>query len=309
MNSSLKKKKDLLSILKDKILLCDGAMGTMLQSYGYGGSIDLLNLENAALKSITDIHLGYLEAGSDIILTNTLGSNKIKLEQSGTEKEIKNINRNAVDAIKNAINIFREKTKSSRKIFIAGDVGPSGKLLEPYGNIKFKDAVSSYMAQIETLMENGADFILIETIIDLNEALSAVEASKKINPDITIACTLTFQENGVTVMGNRAEGFGSILLDSGCDIIGANCSVGSDSMIDITEKIRNANPEALLLIQPNAGLPSVVNGKTIFNETPDIMAENFKKILMFAPSIVGTCCGSTPDHTRKIAELLHEIMQ
>jgi 5-methyltetrahydrofolate--homocysteine methyltransferase len=307
MNSYSKKNKDLLSVLKNRVLLCDGAMGTMLQSYGLSGPTDLFNLDDKALKIITDIHLGYLEAGADILLTNTLGSSKLKLNLLGFEKDIEEINGNALNALKNAIGIYREKSQSNRDIFIAGDVGPSGKLLEPYGDIKLNDAVSSFRAQIEVLLENGADFILIETIIDLNEALAAVKAARDIDPEVAVACTLSFKEDGVTVMGNRAEEFGSILLDSGCDIIGANCSVGSDTMIDITKKIRNANPEARLLIQPNAGLPEIDNGMTVFNETPEIMVKNFKEILKYKPSIVGTCCGSTPDHTRKIAELLHEM--
>ncbi len=304
MNSISKKKRGLLSILENRILLCDGAMGTMLQSYGFRGSTDLLNLDPKAIKTITDIHFQYLEAGCDIILTNTLGSNKIKLSQLGYENEIEKINRNAADAVENAIDAYLEKNQDSRQIFIAGDIGPTGKILEPYGDLKYDDAVYTYMAQIEILLKNGADFILIETIIDLNEALAAVEASKKIDPKITVACTLTFKEDGVTVMGNRAEEFGSILLDAGCHIIGANCSVGSDSMINITEKIRNANLEARLLVQPNAGLPAVISGKTIFSETPEIMEKNFREILKYKPSIIGTCCGSTPEHTRKLAELL-----
>ena len=307
MNSYSKKNKDLISILENRVLLCDGAMGTMLQSYGFSGPTELLNLDKKALKTVKDIHLGYLEAGADIIQANTFGAGKIKLGQLGHEKEIKEINKNAMDAVKNAIYIYREKSQSERDIFIAGDIGPSGKLLAPYGEIKFDDAISSFKEQIDVLLENGADLILIETIIDLNEALAAVEAARKISDEVIIACTLSFKEDGMTVMGNNAEEFGSILLDAGCDIIGANCSVGSDTMIDITAKIRNSNPEARLLIQPNAGLPEIVNGKTVFNETPEIMVKNFREILRYNPAIIGTCCGSTPDHTRKISELLNEI--
>jgi 5-methyltetrahydrofolate--homocysteine methyltransferase len=306
MNSIIKSKETLLSILDKRILLCDGAMGTMLNNYGYTDTPDILNLESGALKDIASIHLSYLEAGSDIILTNTFGSNRIKLSRTGNENNTEVININALKAARDAIEIYREKNSSSKKIFIAGDVGPTGGLLEPIGDIKFKDAVDSYKIQIETLIENGVDLILIETIIDLNEALAAVRAVREINSEIIVACTLSFKENGVTVMGNKAEKFGSILLDENCDIIGANCSVGSDSMINITGKIRSSNPGARLLIQPNAGLPEMVNGKTEFNETPDIMAKNFKEILKYNPSIIGGCCGSTPAHIKKIADLLHE---
>ena len=127
-----------------------------------------------------------------------------------------------------------------------------------------------------------------------------MEGAKKAAPETLIACTLSFKEDGITVMGNRADKFGKYLIDAGCDLIGANCSVGSDSMIKITEKIRNANPDALLLIQPNAGVPSFIDGMTVFNETPEMMAENFKEILNYNISIAGACCGSTPEHIRKI---------
>jgi len=304
MGGELKIKQELIKILQERILICDGAMGTTLQSLGYKGANDLLNLYPESLKDITDIHLKYLGAGSDIIQTNTFGSNSLKLEQSGRSSEIDIINKNAVEAAKNAVNIYKEKTEDTKKIFIAGDIGPSGKLLEPYGDTKYQTVVDSFSKQIECLAKYEVDLLIIETIIDINEALAALEAAKKINPDIFTACTLSFKENGVTVMGNKAEDFGKILLDAGADIIGANCSVGSDSMIKITEKIRNANPDAMLLIQPNAGLPSLIDGKTIFNETPDIMAENFKQILKYNPSIIGGCCGSTPEHIRKIAELI-----
>ena len=149
-----------------------------------------------------------------------------------------------------------------RKVFIAGDIGPSGRLLEPYGDTKYRLLLDSFARQAETLSKNGVDLIIVETMIDLNEALAAVEGAKKAAPEILIACTLSFKEDGITVMGNRADNFGKYLIDAGCDLIGANCSVGSDSMIKITEKIRNANPDALLLIQPNAGVPSFIDGMT-----------------------------------------------
>jgi len=304
MGGELKIKQELIKILQERILICDGAMGTTLQSLGYKGENDLLNLHPESLKDIADIHLKYIEAGSDIIQTNTFGSNSLKLEQSGHSGEIDIINQNAVKAAKNAVEIYREKTKDTKKIFIAGDIGPSGKLLEPYGNTKYQTAVDSFSKQIECLAKYGVDLLIIETIIDLNEALAALEAAKKINPDILTACTLSFKENGITVMGNKAEDSGKILIDAGAYIIGANCSVGSDSMIKITEKIRKANPDAGLLIQPNAGLPSLIDGKTTFNETPEIMAQNFKQILKYNPSIIGGCCGSTPEYIIKIAELV-----
>ena len=306
MGSGKKIKKDLLDILDERVLVCDGAMGTTLLKYDFKGPNDLLNLDLKALKIIEDIHFQYLEAGSDIIQSNTMGSNVLKLEQIGQLANIGKINKNGIDAAKLAIKKYTCKTGRTDKIYIAGDMGPTGKLLEPYGDTKYQSVFDSYARQAEILINEGVDLIIIETMIDLNEALAAVKAVRRIDSDITIACTLSFLENGVTVMGNRAENFGATLIESGCDIIGANCSVGSDAMIKITEKIRAANPLARLLIQPNAGLPSIVDSKTVFNETPEIMANSFSQILEYKPSIVGACCGSTPQHIKKLAELIHK---
>ena len=300
MGSIKKTKQDLLTLMNKRTLVCDGAMGTSLQALGYKGPGDFLNLDPSALDSITQIHLQYIEAGSDIIQTNTLGASPAKLEQSGNAGYFNEINLKGVLAAQKAIELYRGKSAHDRKVFIAGDIGPSGRLLEPYGDTKYQLLLDSFARQAETLSKNGVDLIIIETMIDLNEALAAVEGAKKAAPETLIACTLSFKEDGITVMGNRADKFGKYLIDAGCDLIGANCSVGSDSMIKITEKIRNANPDALLLIQPNAGVPSFIDGMTIFNETPEMMAENFKEILNYNISIAGACCGSTPEHIRKI---------
>jgi len=304
MSANVKNKQEFLKILESRILLCDGAIGTTLQELGYKSCPDFLNMDDNDIKAVSGIHLKYLHAGSEIIQTNSFGSNPIKLKSCGLEANLEKININAVDAVKEAIGDYRSQTGSSREIFIAGNLGPLGKLLEPYGDLKIENAVDAFSKQLRILIDNGVDLILIETMIDLKEALTAVEAVRKISDAITVACTLSFAENGVTVMGNKAEDFGKELIGTGCDIIGANCSVGSKAMIKITEKIRNANPDARLIIQPNAGLPTVVDGKTTFNETPEIMAANFKEILNFKPSIIGGCCGSTPEHIRKIAELI-----
>jgi 5-methyltetrahydrofolate--homocysteine methyltransferase len=305
MGSGYKIKKDLLNILDGKVLVCDGAMGTMLQKYDFKGPNDLLNLDLAALKIIEDIHFQYLEAGSDIIQSNTMGSSVLELQQSGNLENIDKINKNGVNAARYAIEKYRSNTGNTRKIYVAGDMGPTGRVLEPYGDTKYSSVFDSYARHAEILISCDVDLVIIETMIDLNEAVAAVKAVRKTDTDIIIACTLSFQENGVTVMGNRAELFGAALIDAGCDIIGANCSVGSGAMIKITEKIRAANPYARLLIQPNAGLPSIVDGKTVFNETPEMMAYSFSKILEYKPSIVGACCGSTPQHILQLAELVH----
>ena len=294
----------LLDIIDKKILVSDGGMGTTLLSAGISEYPDSLNIDNNNIRKIIDIHLSFLEAGSDIIQTNTFGSTPIKLESFRLENEIKKINENAVNAAKEAENIYRSKSGDEKPLFIAGDIGPLGKLLEPVGTLKYEDAVSAFSKQAEILIGKKVDLIIIETIMDLNEALAAIEATRKISKDIPIACSLTFGENGVTLMGNKAGDVVEILINAGSDIVGANCSVGSGAMLNVVKKMREANPEARLIFQPNAGLPSLVDGKTIYNETPEIMASNIEKFLPYKPSIIGACCGSTPEHIREIIKVV-----
>lgn len=291
-------------MLEENILLCDGAMGTMLQKEKDARCPDLFNIDSKDIKKVIDVHLGYINSGSDIIQTNTFGSNPSKLESCGHLSDIKLINKKAVLAAREAIAIYNEKKAQNKKIFIAGDIGPTGKLLEPAGTLKYKDAVNIFLKQIEILINNGVDLILIETIMDINEALAAVEAVKKISGEIPLACTMTFGENGVTLMGNKAEDIVISLQEAGCDIVGANCSMGSDKMLDIVIKMRSADSNAKLMFQPNAGLPILKGEKTTYSETPEIMAHNMKKYLQYKPSILGGCCGSTPAHIKKIAELI-----
>ncbi len=292
------------TLLENSILIGDGAMGTMLQLSGYTEAPDSLNLDEAAKSVIVDIHKSYLEAGSDIIQTNTFGSNPMKLKSYRLEAEIEKINKNAVDIVKEAINTYRSEQNPERDLFIAGDIGPLSVLLEPMGTTTYKEAVKLFSEQMAILLENGVDFLLIETIMDLNEALAAVEAAKSFQPVIPVVCTMTFNEKGVTIMGNRAEDCVKALIENGCDAVGANCSVGSDSMVLIAEKIRAASPDAKLMFQPNAGMPQLKDGQTVYNETPEIMAANIKRILEYKPSIIGTCCGSTPEHISKISQLV-----
>ena len=298
-------KKEFLDILDKKILVSDGSMGATLMTSGFSALPDSLNLDSSHIKKVIDIHLGYLKAGSDIIITNTLNSTPTKLEFYGLQNKTKEINENAVSAVNEAIDIYRTASGDSKPIFIAGDIGPLGKLLDPFGPLKYEEALDSFSEQADTLI-GKVDLIAIETIMDLNEALIAIKAIRKISKDIPIACCLTFGENGVTLMGNKAEDVVNVLIDAGSNIVGANCSVGSGAMLNVVKKMREANANARLIFQPNAGMPSLVDGKTIFDETPEIMASNISKYLSYKPSILGACCGSTPEHIKEIAKIVSD---
>lgn len=298
-------KKEFLDILDKKILVSDGSMGATLMASGFSVLPDSLNLDSTQIKEIIDIHLGYLKAGSDIIITNTLNSTPTKLEFHGLQNKIKEINENAVSAVNEAIDIYRTTSGDDKPIFIAGDIGPLGKLLDPFGPLKYEEALDSFSRQADVLI-GKVDLIAIETIMDLNEALIAIKAIRKISEVIPIACSLTFGENGVTLMGNKAEDVVNVLTDAGSDIVGANCSVGSGAMLNVVKKMREANANARLIFQPNAGMPALVDGKTIYNETPEIMASNISKYLIYEPSILGACCGSKPEHIKEIAKIVRD---
>ncbi len=295
----------LLNVLDKKILICDGAMGTELTSRGFSGYPESANLEQDGIEKVIDIHLSYLESGSNIVQTNTFGAHKEKLKSYSLDPKIVDINKKAVSAAREAIKRHESEKGCQGPHFIAGDIGPLGKLLEPSGTLKYTQAVDAFLKQAEVLVESGVELLLIETIMDINEALAAVEAARRSSNDIPIACTLSFGENGITLMGNKAEDAVKTLIDAGCDIIGANCSIGSDSMLEIVRKMREADPGARLIFQPNAGLPVLKDGKTVFNETPEIMASNIKKYLDYKPSILGACCGSTPAHISSIIQRLN----
>ena len=303
----------LLNLIKEDILIGDGAVGTMLQKAGLSTDPDLFTNENInLLPKVEDIHFDYICSGSNIIQTSTFGSNLLKLSAGGYDKKIREINENAADAVFNAVNKYRKQffetgILEQRPLLIAANIGPTGKMLEPFGSFKFEELKNAFALQADILINTGkVDIVLIETMMDINEAVAAIEGVRSISDDIAIICTLTFNEKGVTLMGNKAEDSVEPLIEAGCTICGANCSVGSDKMLIVVKKIREANPNAKLIFQPNAGLPQMIDGQTVYNETPDEMARNIEKYLIYKPSILGACCGSTPQHIKKIAELVRK---
>jgi len=303
-------KNNFLKILGNNVLIGDGAMGTVLQGLGIFTSPALfISKDKNSFKILPDIHLSYLKSGSNIIQASTFGANPVKLESEGLLAEIKNINEKAVYCAKLAVDNFKSLNKNTdnnqRPVFIAGNLAPTGKLLQPFGDLNYEAAVEAFYRQADILIATKMiDIIIIETMMDINEAMAAIDAVKNTGQDIAIICTLTFNEIGVTLMGNKAGDSVKQLLEAGCAVVGANCSVGSDKMLETVKKMREAAPAARLIFQPNAGLPKLIEGKTIYSETPEIMADNVSKYFVYKPSIIGACCGSTPKHIKKIAQLV-----
>ncbi|MDR2892830.1 MAG: homocysteine S-methyltransferase family protein [Deltaproteobacteria bacterium] len=270
-------------------------MGTMLQSRGLpsGVSPEIFSLERPDV--LRSIHAEYIQAGADVITTNTFGGTAYKLP-SGLDPV--DFNRRMAETARQAANGF------DRPIFVAGSVGPTGKFLQPLGEVSFKEMVRAFAAQMRGLAMGGVDLILIETQIDLAEARAAVIAARQVC-DLPLAVCMTF-ENGATLTGSSPEVCAATLANLGVDIIGTNCSAGPEQMLDTARRLIAASPVPVLL-QPNAGLPELVDGKTVFRLGPERFAELCAPFAEAGAQCLGGCCGTTPAHIaalgRKIATI------
>jgi methionine synthase I (cobalamin-dependent)/5,10-methylenetetrahydrofolate reductase len=281
------------------IIICDGAMGTYLNMQGvsYDRCFDELNLSNPQL--INQIHREYIAAGAEIIETNTFGANLVRLSNYGLEDKIREIN---IKAVKNA----REaRDISGQDVLIAGSVGPLGKQLEPYGKISRIVAGDVFQEQIEALLEGGVDLFIIETIANLEEMELAVSVIKKVT-DLPVVSQMTFTSEGKTLLGNSPEEVVVRLAPLGVDVIGANCSVGPQKMLEVIEQLAEFGA-GYISAQPNAGLPRLYGGRFVYFSSPDYLGEYAKKFVDAGATIIGGCCGTTPEHIAAISKALKDI--
>ena len=281
-------------ILSGEILVSDGAWGTMLHSKGLkmGECPERWNMERRA--DVLDVAKSYVAAGSDMIETNSFGGSKYKLEYYG-------LGNGAFEVNKTAAEISREA--AGDKVYVLGSVGPTGKMLLT-GDVTEEELYKCFMEQSMALEAGGADAIVLETMFDLEEAKSAIKAAKE-NTKCEIMCTMTFDasETGFhTMMGTTPEAAAESLIEAGADIIGSNCGNGVENMVGIVKQMRAVDGKIPILVQANAGLPMVIDGKTIFPESPDEMAKWINPLIDAGANIVGGCCGTTPEHIRKIIE-------
>lgn len=296
-------KTDLLDRLNSgEILICDGSTGIILQSMGCGPgeSVEKWGLENEAV--LRKLHSGYIEAGADIIITNTLGGSRLKLEKFGLGSEVEVINKSL------AIVALDIASKFPKTVYVAGNVGPTGQLMEPYGLLTESDMIDVFSQQINALVEGGVDFIFIETMIDVNEAAAAVKAARRMC-DLPVFASISCNpdKNGFrTVMGNSPKQAVEVLQDAGADVLGSNCgSVLAAMMPDLVKQMKEAGAR-LVVIEPNAGIPQMLGGKTVFPQSPQEMAKSFPDIIDAGANIVGGCCGATSEHIRLIAQTVRE---
>ena len=279
----------------------DGAMGTMLQAAGLeeGYCPELFNIEKPEV--VKDIHAQYLLHGSDVITTNTFGACGLKLEDYDLQDRVREINIAAVKVAKEAI---AENKPTAR---VAGSMGPTGRFLQPLGNMSFDSIYDTYREQAEALIEGGVDFIIIETIIDVQEmraallaSLDAREAAGKTKDDVQIICQFSFSEDGRTITGTPPAVATTIVEAMGADIIGINCSLGPEQITPLIEEIASVT-NLPISCQPNAGMPQLINKQTVFPLTAEEMGPLMLAIVDAGASYVGGCCGTTPAHIQSIS--------
>jgi 5-methyltetrahydrofolate--homocysteine methyltransferase len=290
---------DRLAVLLDSnsFLLFDGAMGTMLQASGLddGGAPELWNIERPA--EVTAIHERYLQAGAQVITTNTFGGTRTRLAMHGLDDRVEELSRAAAELANAAAQPYGA--------LVAGDLGPTGELIEPLGTLTADQAQALFAEQLRGLVSGGIDLVLIETMSDLTEAAAAVAAARLVAPDLPVVATLSFDTNLRTMMGVTPAAAVTALGALGVLAVGANCGRGPDEMEVIVGQMAQVRPDGLRLIaQSNAGLPVLVGDHFAYDKSPDDMAEHARRLRAAGVDLIGACCGSTPEHLLAMHEAL-----
>ena len=282
--------KPFLERLQEGVVVCDGAMGTMLYSRGVfvNRCFDELNLSSPAM--VRAVHEEYLDAGADVVETNTFGAHRLKLAPHGYESQVTKINRDGARLARAA---------AQGRGLVAGSMGPLGKPLEPFGNIAMALAVEVYREQAEGLLEGGVDLFAVETMPSLDQARAAVDAIRSVS-DLPIVVSLTFNEEGTTFYGDQPEEVVRTLEDWDVQVVGANCSQGPMPMLETVQRMAAVATRVKLSAMPNAGAPALVDGRYVYLCTPEYMASYARRFISSGVTFVGGCCGTTPAHIRNL---------
>ena len=280
---------------KFKIIPLDGAWGTELSKRGLpaGETPEKWNLDFP--EKVAEIPKAYAEAGAKIVITNTFGGSKFKLEKSGLGDKVFEVNKAGAEISKNAV---------GDKIFVFASVGPTGEFLQPLGLTSKEEMEEVFAAQISALKEGGADGLVIETMTDLAEAGCALRAAKKVAPNLPAVVSITYDKgvNGyATMMGVTPEQAAKYFDEAGADVIGTNCGNGIENMIEVVRELRSHTNKPIWA-RPNAGMPELVNGETIFPATPEEMAKKIPELITAGATMIGGCCGTSPEHIKAISK-------
>ena len=301
----------------DGPIIADGGMGTMLMAVGllFGDPPEQWNVLPEKQAHIRAIHRGYLDAGAQIILTNTFGGSPFRLKLHNLHGQVFELNRAAADLA---------RAEAGDRV-VAGDIGPSGELFEPMGALTYDAAVAGFAAQAAGLAAGGVDLLWIETMSDLNEVRAAVAGARQAAPELPVVATMTFDTRGFTMMGVSPADAVVALVELGLAAGGGNCGNGPDEIEGVIHGMRVAlgdrrtssdllisNPQSPipafpLIAKSNAGMPEIIDGRAVYSGTPEVMAEYARRVRALGADIIGACCGSTPDHIRAMAQALREL--
>jgi 5-methyltetrahydrofolate--homocysteine methyltransferase len=280
-------------------IVADGAMGTMLMANGleFGDPPELWNLEHPEI--IRRVQRAYIDAGAQVILTNTFGGNRLRLELHGRQDRVDQLNRTA------AVLASVEADAADHPVVVAGDIGPSGQIMESIGGTLTPAIAREVFAeQARALAAGGADVIWVETMSDVNEAVAAILGARDAAPGLPVIATMSFDTRGRTMMGVTPEQAAAALLEAGAAAIGGNCGNGPEELVPVIEKMRAAFPDAVLVAKGNVGMPQLVGMAVQYETTPATMAEFARRFRDTGANVIGACCGSTPPHLRAMAEAL-----
>ncbi|MDF1512802.1 MAG: bifunctional homocysteine S-methyltransferase/methylenetetrahydrofolate reductase [Anaerolineae bacterium] len=277
----------------DRPLLSDGAMGTMLHSHGvpFDRCFDHLNLTNP--EAVADIHRAYVAAGAEIILTNTFGANRYKLADHGLQLDVVPINQAGAALARQVIE------QENKAVLLAGDIGPLGVRMVPFGRVTRDQAYAAFREQAQALVDAGVDLLVIETMTDLVELLSAIRAARSLS-DKPIIASMTFTRDDRTLLGESPARVAGELSKVDVDVVGVNCSGGPAQLLRIARQMREKIPDIKLWVKPNAGWPEQIAGRIMYPATPEYFAESTWSLQDAGVSIIGGCCGTTPDHISAI---------
>jgi len=278
---------------KNNILLLDGATGSQLIAKGLvpGECPELWNITNK--QKVQEIAVAYFAAGSDAVLTNTFGGSFLMLKDYGLHDRIYELN---YEGGRNAIEVKPDGR------FVLASIGPCGKILEPYGDVSKDEATNSFQIQVSALADSGVDGFMLETFLDINELLCAIDAVKRIT-DLPFIASLTYTKNPdgyYTLMGTGIDDAASILLQTGAFAIGSNCGNGIANMIEVGQSLR----QSILLLKPNAGEPVLKDGITCYSEDAVEFERHFQALASFKPMIIGGCCGTNSDHIKAFRKMI-----
>ncbi|MCB2209654.1 bifunctional homocysteine S-methyltransferase/methylenetetrahydrofolate reductase [bacterium] len=281
-------------------VITDGAMGTLLHGRGVeiDACFDELNLLNPA--TVAEIHREYIDAGAEVIKTNTFGANRIKLERHGLDDRVSEVNTAAVQLARRVVDA------SFKEVLIAGDVGPLGLPLAPFGHIQPEEAFEIYKEQVLALIEAGVDLILIETMVDLYAVREAVRAVHAVDESMPVIASMTFTRDRRTLLGDTPRKVAEQMAGYGVDVIGVNCSGGPVQLLRILQRMKQAVPDGRFSIMPNAGFPARVGGRIMYPAGPEYFHDYALSFWQAGADVIGGCCGTTPAHIAVMAKAIAE---